>query len=133
MGCNGSTNECLCLLKADVNKKNSTKRQLCFRLVEFFWCLLLCTRSKCLTQRGETCITLHSYIYDHYVVFVQTLKRTLRNSLTASAEGKLNINAQSNGAEKRCLVQILVINSIKQLKSVPPDFEKVVRLHLIEF
>ena len=30
------TNQCLCLPKAELNTKNSTKRQLCCRLVEFF-------------------------------------------------------------------------------------------------
>ena len=29
------TNQCLCLPKAELNTKNSTKRQLCCRLVEF--------------------------------------------------------------------------------------------------
>ena len=29
------TNQCLCLPKAELNTKNSTKRQLCFLLVEF--------------------------------------------------------------------------------------------------
>ena len=29
------SNQCLCLPKAELNTKNSTKRQLCCRLVEF--------------------------------------------------------------------------------------------------
>ena len=29
------SNQCLCLLKAELKTKNSTKRQLCCRLVEF--------------------------------------------------------------------------------------------------
>ena len=74
----------LCLLKAELKTKNSTKRQLCYRLVYFLVFNSIYTRKKKITLPGFTstvssCVFLFSVLSSYFsLVEVQIYHTTLQ-------------------------------------------------------
>ena len=56
------SNQCLCLPKAELKTKNSTKRQLCCRLVEFLVFKSICLKIS-LSSNGRNRVLVHMRTY----------------------------------------------------------------------
>ena len=58
------SNQCLCLSKAELNTKNSTKQQLCCRLVGFFMFNLICQVRSVPSDEAN-----RADLYDTFLIF----------------------------------------------------------------